>query len=264
MKTIQAFILFLLFTNLSICQTNNQAKQGLDLEKERTPYESRKNITKFSLTSLAFRNFQFQYERVLNKTFSAGLTYSIIPKGDFPMKDMLVEAIEEEDINKYIQNSSIRYSSFTPEIRIYLGNGYGKGFYVAPFYRNTKYEINDVEIYYNAEGGGEKMVNTNGDISSNTFGLQIGSQFNLGSRIVLDWFIIGPHYGSSKGGIIGVAEDGLTSNEQEALRYELESVKSFLGKVSEVSYEVDSKGAKIDIDGPWAGVRAGISLGYRF
>lgn len=262
MKILRIFFLMCLFSNLSFSQSTNQISQKENLEEDSgVLYQNRKNIPKFNVTSVVFRNFQLQYERVLNKKFSGLLTYSLIPEGDLPMKDLLVDSVEEEDLNRFLQSSSLQYSSFTPELRIYFGDGYGKGFYLAPFYRHTKYQINDVHIFYNSEGGGEGMVNTSGDISSNTFGLQIGSQFNLGSRIVLDWFIIGPHYGSATGGISGVAENELTSNEQADLRDGLDFVDSLIG---DFSYKVDSKGAEINVDGPWAGIRAGFAIGYRF
>ncbi|GAA4644847.1 hypothetical protein GCM10023115_28070 [Pontixanthobacter gangjinensis] len=225
-------------------------------------YTQRKNIPKFAPTGLVFRNFQFQYERVLSRKFSAALTYSNLPQGDFPFQDLIVESAgDEEDISRYIENTSLRYSSFTPEIRFYLGKGYAKGFYLAPFYRHTEYKIKDINFYYDTDEGGENMVDTGGDLSSNTFGLQIGSQFKLDNRLVLDWFIVGPHYGSSNGDLAGTSKEPLSEGEQRSLEQTLEDIDLPMG---DFSYTVTSEGARIKVDGPWAGIRAGLALGYRF
>ena len=263
MKNASLFLLFFLAMNYGFGQDLNQPP--VEEEEELKPiYTERKNIPKFAPTGLIFRNFQFQYERVLNRRFSAALTYSTIPEGDFPFKDELLESSvedENDDLTRSLENTSIKYTSFTPEVRIYFGEGYGKGFYLAPFYRHAKYDIKDIHIYYDSDEGSEEMVNTSGDIRSNTFGLQIGSQFNLGNRLVLDWFIIGPHYGTSQGELSGLSSAPLSESEQQDIEDMLSDVYMPIG---DFSYEVDSRGAKINLDGPWGGIRAGIALGYRF
>ncbi|MUP46972.1 DUF3575 domain-containing protein [Gramella sp. BOM4] len=261
MKTSTFFVLFFLSLNLCFSQENNAP--SLEQSENLQPiYTQRKNIPKFAPTSLIFRNFQFQYERVLNRRFSAALTYSTIPEGEFPFQDLLVEnSGEDVELERYLENSSLKYSSFTPEIRIYFGDGYGKGFYLAPFYRHTEYEIRDLQFYYDTDEGGEEMVTTSGDLSSNTFGLQVGSQFNLGNRLVLDWFIIGPHYGTARGDLEGRSTETLSETEQKDLD---ESLSDIDFPVGDFSHEVTSRGARIKLDGPWAGIRAGIAIGYRF
>ncbi|MCP9199769.1 DUF3575 domain-containing protein [Gramella sp. GC03-9] len=260
MKNASLLIVFFLALNLSFGQETNQAFQE---EEELKPiYTQRKNIPKFAPTSLVFRNFQFQYERVLNQRFSVALTYSTIPEGDFPFKDLLLEsADEEEDLNRYLENSSIKYTSFTPEIRIYFGDGYGKGFYLAPFYRHTNYDLKGIQFYYDSDEGNEEVVVTSGELKSNTFGLQVGSQFNLGNRLVLDWFIIGPHYGTSNGDLLGRTTETLSEQEQQDLDEVLSDIDMPVG---DFTHEVDSRGANIKVDGPWGGIRAGIAIGYRF
>jgi hypothetical protein len=244
--------------------------QGVNLESDSEELQSfekyswgdKKNIPKFTFTSLIFRNIQLQYERVLNRKFSAGLTYSFIPEGDFPFRDRIINSVDNEDaVSRYIENATLQYSSFTPEIRFYLGKGYGKGFYLAPFYRHTSYTLDNINFYYDTDEGFEEKLDTGGDLSSNTFGLQIGSQFNLGSRLILDWYIMGPHYGSSSGDLSGRTGRTLSETEQQSLKNELDEIDFPLG---DFSNEVNSNGAIVKVDGPWAGIRAGLALGYRF
>ncbi|SDB64772.1 hypothetical protein SAMN03097699_3002 [Flavobacteriaceae bacterium MAR_2010_188] len=224
-------------------------------------YSERRNIVKLSLTSLALRNFQFQYERSINRTFSLALGYSFIPEGAFPLEKQILKIIDDPEGSDIIQNAEFKYSAITPEVRIYLGKGYGKGFYLAPFYRHSKFSVKNVEFSYDTDEGGEKQVAASGSLKANTFGLVLGAQFNLGQRLVLDWYILGPHYGTSNGNFAGVSNETLSDIEQQSLRDELEDIDL---PISDLSYDVNENGAKIKIDGPWGGIRAGLSIGYRF
>lgn len=264
MKIPKILILLLFTYNFSLSQEKNMVDTNakFEIQEDNAVWESRRNILKFIPTSLVVGNFQFQYERVLNRKFSIALGYSMIPEGDFPFKDLILEKADDEgDVGRYINNASLQYSSFTPELRVYFGDGYGKGFYLAPFYRHSKYSVRDVQIYYDGDDGVEQQMNTNGDLTTDTFGLLLGVQFNLGSRLTLDWFILGPNYGFSNGDLLGVAEQPFTASEQQDLNNELADIDLPIG---DFTYEVNSQGAKIKIDGPWAGIRAGIALGFRF
>lgn len=263
MKSLFLFVLVILCINSALGQEENLNSGSEQLQPlSEYSWSNRKNIPKFNFTGLVFRNIQLQYERVLNRKFSAGLTYSLIPEGDFPFKDLIVEAAGDEvDISGYIENASFKYSSFTPEIRFYLGKGYGKGFYLAPFFRHTEYSMKEVQFTYTSDEGLEENLDTSGTLSSNTFGLQIGSQFNLGSRLILDWYILGPHYGTGNGDLAGRTGQSLSETEQESLKQDLDDIDFPFG---DFSNEVNSNGATLTVDGPWAGIRAGLALGYRF
>ncbi len=231
-------------------------------------YESRKNILKANLTSLAFRNYQFQAERVLTRAISISFTYSNIPNGDVPFKDQLSNIIfdlgdgADEEIDNMLYSASIGYSSYIPEVRFYLGKGYGKGFYVAPFYKNSKYKIKNAEILeYERDDGSFEALVTDGSVSASTFGLLLGAQFNLGQRFVLDWWILGPNFGTHDGHLSGTPSKPLSLNEQVTLKGELEDINIPL---SETTFEISGDGVKMINRGNWGGVRAGISLGFRF
>ena len=224
----------------------------------------KKNNVKISLTSLAFINFQLQYERSLTKRIGFVVGFSFIPKGSLPFQSQIQElAASNSDSKDMFTNAEVGYSAFTPEFRFYLGKGYGKGFYIAPFYRHLKYDITGVNFTYKSDLGGgiQEDINMGGNLTANTFGLQFGAQFNLGKNIILDWWIVGPHYGTSKGDFDGKTNRIITPNEQRELQKELDNIELPLG---DIKVEVTSTGAKMNISGPWGGVRSGISLGYRF
>lgn len=256
------FLLVFFAASSLLFSQNNEINDSLqNQQEEELSYQSKKNMVKLSLTSLAFRNYQFQYERVLNKTFSLAVSYSLIPEGGVPLKSVIEKFNDDPESKNTLDRLTVAYSSFTPEIRMYLGKGYGKGFYFAPFFRASKYTIENLEIDYELDSGNSNSLSIVGEIKTSTFGLLLGTQFNFGKHVSLDWWIMGPHYGSSKGNLEGISSQLLSETEQQVLLNELEDIEIPL---SETQSEVSANGGKIKIDGPWAGIKSGISIGYRF
>ena len=223
----------------------------------------KKNNVKISLTSLAFSNFQLQYERSLTKRIGVVVGYSFIPKGGVPFQSQITELTTSNgETRGTFENAELGYRAFTPEVRFYLGEGYGKGFYIAPFYRNLRYDISKVNFEFSSDlVPGEENLEMGGELTANTFGLQFGAQFNLGKHIILDWWIVGPHYGTSKGDFVGTTTRNLSQFEQDQLKRELDNIEL---PFSDIETAVNARGATINISGPWGGIRSGISLGYRF
>jgi hypothetical protein len=250
----------LILLSLTIVSLNSVQSQSSD----KNLFEKRKNILKANLTSLAFRNYQIQAERVLSRAISASFTYANLPEGDVPLKSQVLNLLDDEDdeVASMLNSARIGYVSYIPEIRFYLGKGYGKGVYLAPFYKHSKYKIQNAEILeYERDDGSFEALVTNGDVSANTFGLLLGAQFNLGQRIVLDWWIMGPNFGTHSGKLIGTPSRHLSHNEQLILKNDLEDLNIPL---SNTTIEISSNEVEMDNQGNWGGVRAGISLGVRF
>lgn len=225
-------------------------------------FMTKNNNVKISLTSLAFKNVQFQYERILTKRIGVVVGYSFISKGSVPFKSQINDLVSDDpDTKDMFNNAQLGYSAITPEVRFYLGKGYGKGFYIAPFYRHLKYDISDVNFTFSSDLGPQEDIDMGGKLTANTFGLQFGAQFNLGKNIILDWWIAGPHYGTSKGDFAGVTDRTLTPFEQAELQKELDNIDLPIG---DIEAKANANGATIKISGPWAGIRSGLSLGYRF
>lgn len=251
-------VLFNVFVASS--QTDTTATTSVSTDNE--VVLPKKNNVKVSLTSLVFKNFQFQYERSLTKRIGFVFGYSFIPKGSVPFKSQINDLTSSSsDTKDMFTNAELGYTAITPEVRFYLGKGYGKGFYIAPFYRHLQYDITDINFTYTSDLGAQEDIAMGGKLSANTFGLQLGAQFNLGKHLILDWWIVGPHYGTSKGDFAGVTSRLLTPTEQAELQKELDKIELPL---SDVNAKANANGATINISGPWGGIRSGISLGYRF
>ena len=87
-----------------------------------------------------------------------------------------------------------------------------------------------------------------------------GAQWSLGKRICLDWQILGPHYGSGDGSLKGVSSFTLSTQEQTAIKDALGNVNIPLTTATST---VTSNSIQLNLSGPWAGIRAGISLGIK-
>jgi hypothetical protein len=248
------FILVLLFT----LQVNAQKLIG------------GKNIIKGNLSSFALKNYHLTYERSLNRFMSVSASYRYMPKGSLPLQSIA---------KKYIDNSAINFDLFqmgnnalTFESRFYLGLQKMSGFYIAPYARFANFDLAvPVEYTYtpdNTVGSFispapiTKTADLNGTIKSNSYGAYIGIQKQLLTKLVIDIWLIGGHYGSSNGNLKFVAPEKLPSQAVTALQTTLDDSKL---NPFEIKSKVDQNGATADMKGPWAGIRGlGISLGLRF
>jgi hypothetical protein len=222
------------------------------------------NVVKINLTALVLKNYSFQYERILNRKFSAAIGFRTMPLGKLPLMSTIEKIVGDDDpeTKDQIGNFNFGNTAFKAELRFYAGKkGYGRGFYLAPFYQNATYKGNGLKFTYENNANVKSTISLGGEIKSNTFGLLIGVQKYLGKHISLDLWIIGPHYGNGKGDFTGTSTVPLTTDEQNDLRQELEDFDLPFGtkKVT-----VNANGANVKLDGPFGGVRSGVTIGVRF
>lgn len=219
------------------------------------------SIVKMNVGALLLKTFSFQYEHAIGKKTSLALGFRFMPKSGVPFKSLLNDAVDDDQTEKTISNAKTSNFAITPEVRFYLGQGIFRGFYVAPFARYAK---------YNAEGPFEfdiTQLNTTesmffkGSVNTISGGVLIGAQWKLSRLIFLDWWILGPSYGHSSGKLSG--QKNLNTLEQQELRKQIGDFVDDL-PIVKATYTVDGNGANIDFKGPWAGVRAGLNVGFRF
>ena len=219
-------------------------------QKTASPDEG-KNLIKLNLASLALKTFSVQYERAIHKKISVGMGFRVMPKGSLPFSSSF-DSIDEQLGSLELGNVAI-----TPEIRFYMGKGVFKGFYVAPFLRYANY---NASINYEFESNNmTEIIPLSGKLNTFTGGVLLGAQWRIANKVYFDWSIFGPQYGFSSGELAGVKT--LNAQEQQDLRDELEGIDLPVGKIEST---VTANGAKLKVDGPWAGIRANIGIGYRF
>lgn len=223
-----------------------------------------KNFIKTNITSIVIKNYSIQYERVLNKSISFSLSYRYMPNGSLPFKEQILKRVGTEDQNTIdaVNNLTIGNFAITPEIRFYLGKkGYGRGFYIAPFYRYAKYTAGNVAIDFETEQSQSRSIDLSGNITAHSGGILLGTQFAIAKYICVDLWMLGPHYGVSSGDMTGIPSPALTSQEQTDIRQNMEDMDIPMVKKT---VEVSANKVAMIFDGPWAGLRVGISIGIRF
>jgi hypothetical protein len=229
------------------------------------PARVSKNFIKFNITAAFLKNYSIQYERALSKGISMAVSFRMMPETGLPYTDNIfrwfdITDPEEQDI---IKNLTLENLAITPEIRFYTGKkGYGNGFYFSLFYRYGQYTVNNVELSYENDLGEETILSTSGNITAaHTGGFMLGAQWSLGKHVCLDWWILGPHFGVSSGDMLALSSVPLTEEEQQDIEDELNGIDIPMFKQT---VNVTSAGASMVFDGPWAGIRAGLSLGIKF
>lgn len=223
-----------------------------------------KNLVKVNLFSLPLKNINVEYERGLTKKISFALGFRYRKDGSIPFSNSVANLLNEDEDNwdERIRTATLGNYAITPTIRFYLGRGNLKGFYIAPFARYAKYtaSLNYAFEVSNDATTSSQDIPLSGSIKTLTGGLLFGSQFSLAKNLSLDWWIFGPQYGNSDGLISGKKQ--LTNSEQDDLREQLSELDDL--PIVKVNYTVDANGAAVNFKGPWAGIRAGLCLGFRF
>lgn len=107
----------------------------------------------------------------------------------------------------------------------------------------------------------QNSLRLSGKLTTHTEGIMLGAQWNVGKRVCIDWWILGPHHGSGKGEFSGISDRELNAREQKNLAGELNNLDIPSGAKTVV---VSSKGASLQLGGLWAGIRGGIAIGLRY
>ena len=233
-----------------------------------------KTIIKVNVTSPLLNSYSFSAERILTKSLS--LQVGIAKRSDSKLP--FAESIEKKDL--FVNNLTVGSFAVTPELRWYTGGNYGKGFYLMAYYRYQKYTMQGLEgkteLSTTVAGTSKKEeVNlaSSGDLTTNSFGAGFGVQWFLGKKknIVLDWNILGAHYGKGTLNLSGTftSKNELSKEQLDELEKvvsdDLKDVQK--GQVKDVNVEVNAKNKKIsvkDMSTPWAWLRTSLSIGIRF
>ena len=233
--------------------------QTFSQDKDTSVDRERNSILKINLSALVFKNISVQYERKIARRISVAVNGHYIPFGKLPFLSQIEKAIDDPSVP--VDKLKLGGIGFTPEVRFYVGKkGALRGFYLAPFANYTNYKT-DLPINYLND---TKTGIFNGNISTITGGLLFGAQWKLGKSLYLDWWIIGPNYGSGKGDLN--FNSSLSLIEQADLRDQIEELREDapFDKIID-SYTVNGNGAFMKLKGPWAGLRGlGFNLGIRF
>ncbi len=225
----------------------------------------KKNLVKFNIVPLSWGTGSLTYERKVVGRLIAGATVNYRPQSGAPFKSTLQKVFESDDSedDATFEIDKLKYSnfSFAPEIKLYLGKkGAFHGFYIAAF---AKIETTKINYDYQFDElillGEDPNLPLTGNIKAFSGGIYFGAQWHLGKNIYLDWQIIGGNYGSANIDI--TASKNLSAEEQAELQDFAEDLKD---SFDNIDYEISDKGIKLKGKMPWAGLRMGLSIAYRF
>lgn len=229
-------------------------------QEEEVKESGKNNIIKVNLSALVFRNISVQYEIKEGKKASVTISISAIPYGKLPFQSLFKNITENSGVES--REVKVGRLGVLTELRFYLQKQALEGFYVAPFLSYSNYHIN-LPLKYNS-----KIANLEGNVHPFSAGIQLGAQYNLGKRFVLDFWIIGPNMGSASGTLDftgPLSGPNSTFDEQAELRKVIEDIKEDLPFRIIKTYFVGSNTASIVTKGAWPGIRGlGINVGIRF
>ncbi len=228
-----------------------------------------KHIIKTNLSSDALNNYNITYERSLNHFMSVSLSYRKMEKQQVPLKSLVKKFIDNPAID--FDKAQVGNSAITAEARFYLGFSKMSGFYISPYIRSATFDLT-IPIDYNYTPASPlpniimpsipMHAQLDGSIRSTSYGVYTGMQFQLLTKLVLDLWIIGGHYGSSNGKLIFGAPNGTPSQAIDALKKTIDQTNANPFKLTTTA---TANGIIVDTEGPWAGIRGlGVTVGLRF
>jgi|SRR5664279_321730 len=231
---------------------------GQSADSARTKYP---NVVKYSISSyLLYPNsFHFGYERVLTRNKSI---YVFGGVNQFPVK------LDLNLSNTNLQNAKNRSGySIGAEFRFYLSkeNKYvaPHGIYLAPYLSYYSFSA-DNTLTHTDSSGDQSSVNLNATISLFNVGFELGYQFVVFKRFVIDAEMFGPSFStySFQAGISGHL-DGHTDNE--TLQAVLDALKAKFPLLSDLSSSKTVYGSGVASSKfPAIGFRYTVSIGFMF
>ena len=250
----QIFCIFIAIFILS--PTTSSAQEEATAKKSKR--SDFKNSLKINLTSpLIYRNaLLFGYERVMKNNQSLNISGGYV---EFPLSISFPESIRPNS------NGSKNGYNVCFDWRFYLANenkyAPPHGIYLAPFF-SVHHFGNDRDLTYTDTTGTSQNVKLNSRINFVTIGGQLGYQFVIKRRFVIDAVLFGPgitnyYFKAKLNGTISPIEKGeLATKIIEALKDKLPMLKDLTS-----GQEVNGSG----VETFWSlGFRYSISIGYRF
>lgn len=268
MKSNFIILVFLFFTWIGYPQDIDSILDEASFNAEiENSIATARNQVKVNLATLFWKTGSLSYERQLSKRWTLGITANYRPKETASFKSQIQDIFG----NKYksyrdyaFDVDQLKYGnlSISPEVKIYLGkSGAFKGFYIAGFVKYENIDMDyDLPLSFDIHGHNiDTVLPLVGDLKPWTGGLYVGHQWKINKSWYIDWQIIGGNIG---GGTLTIsAHQPLTQDEQERI---LSFANQIQDELDDVNYEVNSQGAKIWGNIPWAGLRTGVSIGYTF
>ena len=226
-----------------------------------------RTILKANLTGLALGNYSFSAERIIGKHFSLVGGVGYYPTRKLPYSSVIADLAKDEE--GYIDMLQVNNQTLSLEMRFYTGRkGYGRGFYISPYYRYGKSGFDNIQTEYTNDEEEVYDISLNGNLKTHSGGILLGCQWLAGKRknIVIDWSIFGGHIGYMNGNAFGETSQTLSDEDQQDVKDTIDdTLEQYLGKIPlfEHTTTVTANSADVNLKGPWAFIRGSLSIGIR-
>lgn len=224
----------------------------------------KKNLIKFNFSGLAVNNYTLQYERVLGVHSSLALTLSSSPNVALPFRSTLMNDFgNNSDAKRAIETTLFNKTNVTLEYRFYTGHEAPRGFYIAPFLRYMNMKLSQ-DYTFTPSDEILHVAHLNAQFDGFGAGMLFGYQWLLGSHWAIDWWIVGPFYGTSiTADFLGTCNmSDMSTQDKVNLVNNIQSVKLPLYTTTAA---VGQNTVEAKLTGPYYGVRVmGLCLAYRF
>lgn len=236
-----------------------------------------KNNLKVNLVGASAGLYSLQYEHLFGKHLSFNNTFFYRNTQKIPFGKQIDSLAKQHGLGltgvdfKYflISEAKIGVMGYSPELRYYFGNKKNR-FFIGGFgqYENYDMIVPAILLAKYKEQIFEITAPINFNLKAISGGILIGKQFNFGKRLVLDFVIIGPHFGRANNVHAYVSDDLLTKFSEEEKVFLKEKVIERFG-LNQTYYDVNVGLEQAEIKTkkqvPFLGIRGlGLNLGYRF
>ena len=210
-----------------------------------------RNLVKLNLPNLAFGNLTLNYERLLSARNSVALNVGVIPSQSF--FSALTNFVDAEATVP----TTFSGLTATVEYRFYSKKrSAGRGFYYAPY---ARYAQHNVDFQSDIDGN---LANVDARLSTVGLGGQIGIQWLIKDRVVIDWGILGLAAQWYNFESTFTSAGGDINFEEIRAELEMEIDDSIISNSLEFTNDENSLQAKMPF--LFGGARTYLAIGYKF
>ena len=171
------------------------------------------------------------------------------------------------EVNDDPQKLTTQTLSLMAGYRMYLGKKNMSGLYFEPY---LKYVKNDIESFIFTDLDNDPVIlRTTSAYSGFGAGAQLGVQFLIRNRVVIDFFFLGPEANISKVNVLArdISSSSWDAQDAAEAKEKIEDVVDdipVIGDKIKITADATTRRVTADYKGFLPGFRAGLSLGVRF
>jgi len=233
-----------------------------------TNAQDAKNTLKWNAFGLVARTISLQYERVLTDHISLGsqVGYMLprnLPGSLFP--DTVNDQVGSNGQVTHFTGGKFKGGfQVTPEFRYYFKGEGNRGFYLGAYVRYANYSMSIDAIHREDWGSEFKPYEFTGKYSMLHVGGIMGTQFFIGDKITIDWWILGLSFGKSTIDMKATGDFSNLNQEEFINDIRINLDDNPFVKQSSIETSISNTEASLKFGIPLPSLRTGLCLGFRF